>query len=277
MKDAVIEYEILNWEKYNPRTDARTKSWFRVNADLMQSSSIAQLDHKQFRIWFALLARSCKGSGKAVLTMKSITAEAQTKQCVITDALELLQSLEMIRYEIRSPAKLLPLRTKRTIRTEQNEQLRPVSDAVQLPTPSYTPKHQKNRKPISLAERPENSQVWICYSEAYRKRYGQDPARNAKNYGICRQLVERVGLEQAKQLVQFYLQHNSSWYVQKCHMLQFCLGDAEALLTQMQANFKVTSSFAQQQDRSQNNQQVFQEVLELWNAKEEAQDDAAGT
>jgi hypothetical protein len=101
-------------------------------------------------------------------------------------------------------------------------------------------------------------QVWHAYVEAYKARYKQEPPYNAKSFGQCGHLIARVGFEDAKLLVSFYLQHNKGFYVEKCHMLTYCLSDAEALLTQMRANFKVTSSFARDTDRKQSNQQVFE-------------------
>ena len=137
----------------------------------------------------------------------------------------------------------------------------------------------KPKKPKAL-ETPEKkseiSQVWAAYKTAYIERYNQEPAYSAKNYKLCGTIIDRIGFEAAKSVVRFYLQHNDSWYVKTCHMIDYCAKNADALLTQMRANFKVTSTFAQQQDKSQNNQQIFDEVLSIWNAREEAKDDAAG-
>lgn len=107
----------------------------------------------------------------------------------------------------------------------------------------------------------DGSRVWNAYADAYRHRYGRDPIRNAKANGQCTQLVKRLGVENAIKVVAFYLTHNKSYYIQRCHMLDPCVGDAEALHTQMDAGHRVTAAEAHQKDVSQSNEQVFAQVL----------------
>ena len=120
------------------------------------------------------------------------------------------------------------------------------------------PKLPKAKKDETPKLKSEISQVWTAYKEAYLGRYNQEPPYSAKNYGICKLIIERIGFEPAKEVVRFYLTHNDAWLVKNCHMLEYCLKQCEAMYTQMKANFKVTSSFAKDQDRKQTNQQVFE-------------------
>ncbi len=116
--------------------------------------------------------------------------------------------------------------------------------------------------PARVKEPTDGSKVWQAYAEAYARRYrGQPPVRNAKANALCSQLVARVGAQDAAAVAAFYVTHNGNWYVQKLHMLEYAVKDAEALVTQMRANHRVTASEAQQQDRSQDLDQTFSTVF----------------
>lgn len=241
VKDMVIEYEILNWKKYNPKDIGRAVSWFRVEADLMHGSSIARLDHGQFRTWFALLARGCKGSGKAVVTMKSITAEAQTKHCVITASLELLQALEMITYSIRLPNEKVLLRNG-TVRNETGrygtvrDDTTPYSEGVAVaPNPSHLPKKKTVVKIKAPKEPTATAKVWKAYEESISLRYGSGPPCNAVVLGQAKQLVARVGAEDAVNLVKFFVGLDDAWLKENCHPLGFCLKGCESYLLKFRA------------------------------------------
>lgn len=101
MKDAVVEYEILNWDKFNPPKYEKKMIWFRVDADMPISASISRLDDKMFRVWFTLLARACKGRGKGQLGLMFLCAMVHTKVSKASSCLKKLQALEMIRYRIK--------------------------------------------------------------------------------------------------------------------------------------------------------------------------------
>ena len=261
-----FRFKFKKWDDHNPklRNQKAVPVWFKCYADVFDHPALIDESPHCQALFMYMLCRATKRSGECQLAFSDVYHRFKLKQVDVRSYLSRLEALGIIENDFSLNQEPTADKTREDKTREDKTVKRAITERAVKPI-------------VALADRPENSQVWISYSEAYQKRYGQEPARNAKNYGLCKQLVERIGLESAKSLVQFYLQHNSSWYVQKCHMLQFCVGDAEALLTQMRANFKVTNSFAHQQDKSQNNQQVFKEVLDMWNAKEEAQDDAAGT
>jgi hypothetical protein len=79
----------------------------------------------------------------------------------------------------------------------------------------------------------DGSRVWVAYAEAYRNFYQSAPERNSKNNKHAADIVKRVGVENALQVVKFYLTDRSPFYVAKVHGLQQCLNDCEGLLTRM--------------------------------------------
>lgn len=77
----------------------------------------------------------------------------------------------------------------------------------------------------------ETAQVWAAYAAAHERRYGVAPVRNAKVNAQLKQLVERIGVEEAPQVAAFYLDDLSTFYASRMHALDILLRDAETLRT----------------------------------------------
>ena len=106
------------------------------------------------------------------------------------------------------------------------------------------------------------SQVWTPYAAGYRDRYGLDPPRNAKANALCKQLVERLGLDDAIAVAGWYPSHRGRWHVEKGHSLATLLADCEALRTQWATGRMVTSAEAREQDGHEKRGQVWQKLIE---------------
>jgi uncharacterized protein YneR len=85
------------------------------------------------------------------------------------------------------------------------------------------------------------SKVWNSYEGAYLKRYGTKPVRNKKTNGIVKQIIQRLGQDDASEVVRFYVEHNDSFYLKNTHQIDYCLKSAESLHTQWQRGRAVTS------------------------------------
>lgn len=104
--------------------------------------------------------------------------------------------------------------------------------------------------------------TWKSYVDAYRKRYGVDPLRNGKvNKQLC-QLVDRVGEDAAPGVAEFYVFHNSNFYVKKMHPVGLLLADAEALHTQWLTNEQMTDAKARDIDQRQTTVSAVDAVIE---------------
>lgn len=258
MKDAIVEFEVMNWEKYNPRTDAKHCTWFRLDAAIFENPDVSRLSPSGFKLYIYMLSKALRmrGVGRDLLTR--LTRECSIRsRATLEQYLDELQAAGIIKYQLRLHSNPRPLRNETN---ETNETKRTLSSEVETSLALAETKPKKPKPQKAPDEFKPAYQVWLAYVQAHVARYGTEPDKNAKVMNQCRMLVERVGLENAKELVGFYLQHNDSWYVKKVHVIECCLKDAEGLMTQMRANFKVTNAFAQQQDRSQSNLQVFEEL-----------------
>lgn len=103
--------------------------------------------------------------------------------------------------------------------------------------------------------------VWVAYSAAYFDRYGVEPVRNAKANALCKQLVARLGAEEAPRVAEWFLDHNAAFYVQKGHALGILLTDAEKLRTEWATGRRVTATAARQADKTQATGDAFAALL----------------
>lgn len=95
--------------------------------------------------------------------------------------------------------------------------------------------------------------TWGAYRAAYRNRHGVDPVRNAKVNTNVRDLVKRLGREEAPLVAGWFVSVNEQYAVKRMHDLGVLLAGAEAYRTQWATGRQVTATIAQQQDQTQAN------------------------
>ncbi len=148
------------------------------------------------------------------------------------------------------------------------DSLLPLTDSLLPLTDSgFPPTSQKSsprNKRVSTEEinGVETAAVWQAYSEAYAVRYAVEPVRNAKVNGQIKQLVKRLGIDDAPEVARFFLTHNGAYYVQRAHSVDCLLSDAEKLRTEWATGRKITVTGARQADRTQQNKNVLEKLLE---------------
>ncbi|WP_164087188.1 helix-turn-helix domain-containing protein [Stenotrophomonas maltophilia] len=122
--------------------------------------------------------------------------------------------------------------------------------------------------PPTKAELEEQLQLackatWGAYRAAYRNRHGVDPVRNAKVNANVRDLVKRLGREEAPEVAGWFLSVNEQYAVKRMHDLGVLLAGAEAYRTQWATGRQVTSTSAQHADQTQSNFSAADEAKEL--------------
>ena len=58
--------EVINWEKYNPRTDAKRPNWFRLENTLATGPGFHDLDCEQKWLWIVILSLVSQKNGESV-------------------------------------------------------------------------------------------------------------------------------------------------------------------------------------------------------------------
>lgn len=129
--------------------------------------------------------------------------------------------------------------------------------AAIAPEPSVN--HQQENRKDYAAHAANGSAVWKSYSDAYEKRYGAKPVRNAKVNAILKNLLSRIPASEAPAIAAFYVEHPNSFYVQRGHAVDCLLRDAEKLRTEWATDQTITASQARASDRTAAN--AFAQML----------------
>ncbi|WP_295573846.1 helix-turn-helix domain-containing protein [uncultured Stenotrophomonas sp.] len=122
--------------------------------------------------------------------------------------------------------------------------------------------------PPTKAELEEQMQLackatWGAYRAAYRNRHGVDPVRNAKVNTNVRDLVKRLGRDEAPLVAGWFVSVNEQYAVKRMHDLGVLLAGAEAYRTQWATGRQVTATVALQQDQTQANASAVDDAKAL--------------
>lgn len=107
------------------------------------------------------------------------------------------------------------------------------------------------------AEPAKTAATWKAYGTAYLARYGVDPVSNAKANAQLSQLVERLSVDEAPAVAEFYVRSQNARYVACGHSIGVLLVDAEKLRTEWARGRSVTQTEARMGDRTAARGNVF--------------------
>ena len=145
-----------------------------------------------------------------------------------------------------------PVRTTNTRRrkTPVNQEVLSTIAPEDLATrkPPRRAKPSAEERVAELRRRIPGSFVWTSYSNAYEKRYGVKPERNAKVSTQATLLVKRIGLELAEQVASFYVEHNDAYYVNRAHPIELLVTQYQKLVTEMRRGVTMTMTKAKRDE-----------------------------
>lgn len=103
--------------------------------------------------------------------------------------------------------------------------------------------------------------VWQAYKEAYFARYTIEPQRNAKASTCSKNICERIGVDNALEVVKYYLTREDAFYVNSAHEIGLCLRDCQKLVTEMKTRKPMSLSEARRRETSATTDQAIQGYL----------------
>lgn len=88
-----IRLTVLNWKDYNPRSDVKTPSWFRLDKDFFDNSNFEGMTAEEMLAAIYIFSQACKDNdgGKALLERKHMKKRARFLPDSLMSALEKLQ------------------------------------------------------------------------------------------------------------------------------------------------------------------------------------------
>lgn len=105
-------------------------------------------------------------------------------------------------------------------------------------------------------------ETWEAYASAYQLRYSTLPVRNEKTNKNVQDIVKRVGKEAPDVATYFVQSINDSFVVRRCHAIGDLLAQCEAYRTQWAVGLSMTSTSAQQADKTQTNLNTAQSAAD---------------
>lgn len=276
-----MKITVQNWQKRNPRGDYKSMPWLRLQSDTYRSRKLHGLTPEQRWFWISLLcmvADTEEPDGTIECDLSYLVKHSECSEAAILATLEHCEKKELIKITYaRRTADVRETDAARTLRngTERNETERDGTEHV-APADADAPEElvltgeiiepEAKRAAKKRTKAPEDltpgSRVWEAYLAAHKVEYPKaSPARSSKTASLCKQLVERLGEENATAVVRFYLTHRKRYYIEQCHAIAACVQDAEALLVQMQQGQRVTAAAANAVDKDAANSDVFERAF----------------
>jgi hypothetical protein len=116
----ILELEIKNWKKHNPRSDAKTCTWFKMSNDFFDDPDFFPVSGDGQRLWFYLLGRASKSMSGTVKINTQIVAN---KLRIATDAvdfalLELVKTGSLLQKPVTLISDELPAERKENVTFE---------------------------------------------------------------------------------------------------------------------------------------------------------------
>jgi hypothetical protein len=234
---------ILNWEKYNPRKDVQSPSWFRFQHNLFENWQFYDFDPAELVAWIYLLCEASKRGNKGKVTVNFEHAHriGRVASTALNSAIKKLKANQVIETRTlrgRYADVINTGTTNETERDETNETRRNETNAQAsasgVPTPTG----------VNPEGESPGAKTWREYKAAYRERHGDAPLWNAKTAGMLKNFIARVPADEAPAIAAFYVGHNDRFYVQAMHPVGLLLRDAEKLRTEWATGNRMTAAKA---------------------------------
>lgn len=261
----IIEIEVINWDKFNPRTDSKKPTWFRFENDLATGPTFYGLDSEQKWLWVIILSLVSQKNGQAIKWnyryVESISGISKDKQDKSMNIFEEFSRLRVSRKNLPVgkylTLRLNPATNERDETNETNETRRTnelvapagadalaesqrdplVSDSLDQAKP--VPKISRPKKGVT--EKTLGSKIFDSYSQAYERRHGVKPVRDRLANAHCKAIGEALG-DEGVEVAEFYVKHNKAFYTTNYHPLNLFRQDAPALRTQWATGRMMTSA-----------------------------------
>lgn len=131
-----------------------------------------------------------------------------------------------------------------------------VSSPALTPPPAPRRKAEAQDTPLQAACR----ETWQAYCDAYFRRYGTEPVRNAKVNSQVKQLCQALPHDEAPGVAAFYVGHNDAFYVRKGHDIGLLVTDAVKLRMEWATGRQMTGMRARQEERAGSMMGILDEI-----------------
>lgn len=127
-----------------------------------------------------------------------------------------------------------------------------------------------SQKPETLTD---GSKVWLAYAEAYERRWGAPPLRNAEANTFCARFARLVPVADAPHVAASYPRSRNSYYAAQKHPLRLMVKDAAKLHTEWVTGHSGTVTGAKRDDALADRGDVARELIEWARERDRAEEE----
>jgi hypothetical protein len=256
----IYNIKITNWLKYNGKPRLKSYRSVLISERFLDDVKIQQLTPCEILLFLTcILNASQSSSGCIQLSTKLMSSQCRLRANLVPNGLQRLQQLRMVTYE--KMTSLYNLNENENININENINSSVVTDAPagavvcsDFNDDDFEPK--KKKRPDPSVNRP----TWEAYREAMLKRWKVEVVRNAKINSNIAGFVSRVGIEDAPEIIKFFVNHNDSFYVKKTHDIGLALKDAESLRIQWLRGKPITQNDVRNFERGSSYQDQYEKI-----------------
>lgn len=233
---------IINWHEHNEGKKKHFKKTMIAN-NLISDAKVLSLTLSQRWLFINLLLIAGDYASDTVTLTKRQINEILTTREGAHNALDRLVQLQLVSYE-KNESLIKEVKEKKEIKEVKEKKFQVPAKNTEL-----------------------NKQIWDAYSSAYFIRYKVLPVRNASVNGKISQIAKRLGVDAIK-VVNFFLNHNDSFYLKSLHAIGLCLRDAESLHTQMTRGKAVTGTMVKSFEKQVQAREYDEQISKMFTEDE---------
>ncbi len=199
------------------------KNYFRHSTSAFDDPKIQELVNqyglKGYAYYFILLelcARQCENEFREEITFHTRTILGQLRKTPsgMSELLSTMSRLDLLQYSIsNSLVKIkIPKLSKYMGKYETK-----ISPNVPNKRKEKEIKEKESKVNTSAKTEPSTSDVREAYKNSYYLRYGIHPVWSVKENSLAKKLVASIGLDEAKQLAEYYPNYRDRFHEQKKH------------------------------------------------------------
>lgn len=108
--------EIVNWEKYNPRKDLKTSSWFRLENNFCTHHELFDYTNDQKMVWIYLMCEASKSQSPSVTINANLVATLlRIDASIVTDTIQSFENTGLVTLRTRNARVTRTTRTRNTL------------------------------------------------------------------------------------------------------------------------------------------------------------------
>lgn len=251
---SIYKIEILNWEKYNANLKKGHKkillsTGFLSNAKIRSLTPVTRLLYLS-----CLLVAGESTTSHIEVSHESLVFQSGVKSGSLQSQLDLLQSLQLVRYEKND---FLINRIEENRREKKRNRIHAKSEIEVSNTKDYEMSVQQ--KPPS--ESPQKVKNFLAvYCEKFSNRYGSNPEITGKDAGIAKRLCKNLGEDKLNFYLEAYFSMPDSGVIKAKHPLTFFEMKLNEIVVFANTGNFTTQKQAQQADESASNMILLQKI-----------------